>query len=226
MNKAFSSLFQVSFFTCCSLIANNPVTAQSIGSDGTLPTPTEVTPTATGVEINGGTTRGGNLFHSFKDFSIPTGSEAFFNNAPDVVNILNRVTGGNISSIDGLLRANGSANLFLINPAGIVFGKGASLKIGGSFYGSTADSILFPDGVEFSATNTQAEPILTINAPIGLNFRDNPGDIVNRSNANGFGLSVPEGESISLIGGNVKRELHLTLIFLLLLSIHRAMLAI
>ncbi|AFZ35656.1 filamentous hemagglutinin family outer membrane protein [Stanieria cyanosphaera PCC 7437] len=229
MNKAFSSLFQVSFFSCCLLIANNPVTAQSISSDGTLPTPTEITPTATGVEINGGTTRGGNLFHSFKDFSVPTGSEAFFNNASDVVNILNRVTGGNISSIDGLLRASGSANLFLINPAGIVFGEGASLDIGGSFYGSTADSILFPDGVEFSATDTQAEPILTINAPIGLGFRNEPGDIVNRSNfgltetvldetvnpalagveftiLNSVGLEVNPGKTIALIGGNVFLE--------------------
>lgn len=88
MNKYLLPWFQVSFFTCFSFLTNNSVTAQSISSDGTLPTPTEVTPTATGVEINGGTTREGNLFHSFKDFSIPTGSEAFFNNAPDVVNRL------------------------------------------------------------------------------------------------------------------------------------------
>jgi filamentous hemagglutinin family protein len=215
MNKYLLPWFQISFFTCFSLLTNNSVTAQSISSDGTLPTPTEVTPTATGVEINGGTTKEGNLFHSFKDFSVPTGSEAFFNNAPDVVNILNRVTGGNISSIDGLLRANGSANLFLINPAGIVFGEGASLDIGGSFYGSTADSILFPDRVEFSATDTQAEPILTINAPIGLNFRDNPAPIVNNSKAsanlnpsvtfddNTFGLRVPDGKTFALAGGNI-----------------------
>ncbi|WP_041619263.1 two-partner secretion domain-containing protein [Stanieria cyanosphaera] len=201
-DKAFFPFFQVGFYTCCSLVAH-PVTAQSISSDGTLSTPTEVNPTATGVEITGGTSSGGNLFHSFKDFSIPTGSEAFFNNASDVVNILNRVTGGNISNINGLLKANGSANLFLINPAGIVFGEGASLDIGGSFYGSTADSILFPDGVEFSATDTQTQPILTINAPIGLNFRDNPQPITNQSTANGVGLQVDTGKNITLVGGNL-----------------------
>ena len=91
---------------------------------------------------------------------------------------------------------------FLLNPAGIIFGENASLNIGGSFYGSSADSIIFPDG-EFSATDLANPPLITINAPLGLGIRDNPGDIVNRSAANGVGLSVNEGESISLIGGNV-----------------------
>jgi filamentous hemagglutinin family protein len=195
----FSLFWQTSTISFCSLFVTNFVQAQPISSDGTLPNPTEVNSTATGFEINGGSTRGGNLFHSFKDFSVPIGSEAFFNNAPDVVNILNRVTGGNISSIDGLIRANGSANLFLINPAGIVFGEGARLNIGGSFYGSTANSILFPNGREFSATNLENQPILTVNAPIGLNFRDNPGDIEIRTS----NLTVKSGQNLTLLGGDL-----------------------
>ena len=143
----------------------SPASAQ-ITIDGS--TNTNLTPTDNGVRIDNGSRAGGNLFHSFGEFSVPTGSEAFFNNANDIVNIFYRVTGENISNIDGLIRANGAANLFLINPAGIIFGNNASLQIGGSFYGSTADSILFPDGIEFSATNTQ-RPLLIINAPIGLN---------------------------------------------------------
>jgi filamentous hemagglutinin family protein len=203
MEKILFWVFQASFVACCSLITHNSVTAQPITSDGTLAQPTEVNPTDAGVEINGGTVKGGNLFHSFNDFSVPAGLEAHFNNNTDVVNILNRVTGGNVSQIDGLIRANGGANLFLINPAGIIFGEGARLDIGGSFFGTTADSLLFDNGGEFSATDPQAKPILTINAPIGLNLRDNPQPITNQSTADGVGLQVHPGQNITLVGGEL-----------------------
>ena len=123
-------------------------TQAQLTSDGTVNT--QVNQNGNVAEITGGETRGGNLFHSFQDFSIQTGNEAFFNNAESIANIFSPVTGSNICNIDGAIRANGSASLFLINPAGIVFGENASLNLGGSFYGSTADSILFEDG-EFSA---------------------------------------------------------------------------
>jgi filamentous hemagglutinin family protein len=169
--------------------------------DGT--TSTTVTPTDTGVRIENGNREGGNLFHSFDRFSIPTGTEAYFNNPRDLVNIFSRVTGGDISKIDGLIRANGGANLFLINPAGIVFGESAKLQLGGSFYGSTADSIVFGNG-EFSATDLSNPPLITINAPIGLNFRDNPQPIINRSVADNVGLQVNAGETLGLIGGEIE----------------------
>lgn len=200
MNKAFFPSFSISFFTCFFILTEYPVNAQSISSDGTLPTPTEVTPTTTGVEINGGTTAGSNLFHSFKDFSVLNGNEAFFNNADTISNIFSRVTGGNPSNIDGLIKANGGANLFLINPTGIIFGEGARLDIGGSFYGSTANSILFPNGVEFSVADTQTEPILTINAPIGFNFRDNPVSI----KANN--IQELSNTNLNLIGGEISLD--------------------
>jgi filamentous hemagglutinin family protein len=177
-----------------------------VTSDGT--TGTIVDANGNSFEINAGTRSGGNLFHSFGEFSVPNGGQAVFNNATDVSNILSRVTGGNASQINGLIQANGSANLFLINPAGIIFGPGASLAIGGSFYGSTADSILFEDG-EFSAVNNLNQPILTINAPIGLNLRNNPADITFNGNENATEiadfplLSVLEDQSINLIGGNL-----------------------
>ncbi|MEM7759460.1 MAG: filamentous hemagglutinin N-terminal domain-containing protein [Cyanobacteria bacterium P01_A01_bin.40] len=150
-------------------------------------------------EITGGETRGDNLFHSFQDFSVPAGNEAFFNNANDISNIFSRVTGGNISSIEGVIRANGSASLFLINPAGIIFGEGARLDIGGSFYGTTASSILFEDG-DFSATDLDTPPLLTVNAPIGLNFRDNPGDITLNPDSI---LTVDSSQTLALVGGNI-----------------------
>ncbi|MGL6341716.1 MAG: filamentous hemagglutinin N-terminal domain-containing protein, partial [Waterburya sp.] len=189
------------FFAVClvtSSLQYNSASAQ-VTSDGT--TGTTVDANGNSFEINDGTRSGGNLFHSFGEFSVPSGGQAVFNNPVDVSNILSRVTGGEISNIDGLIEAQGSANLFLINPAGIIFGADASLDIGGSFYGSTADSILFEDG-EFSAVNNLNQPILTINAPIGLNLRDNPGNItVNQSI-----LEVNPGNNLALVGGNLNIE--------------------
>ena len=106
------------------------------------------------------------MFHSFGEFSVPNGFEAFFNNGA-IDNIISRVTGGSISNINGLIRANGSANLILINPAGISFGAGASLSIGGSFLGSSGDRISFQDGTVFSADPNQPA-LLTVSAPIGV----------------------------------------------------------
>ncbi len=188
------------------------VTLAQVTTDGTVNT--QVNQNGNNAEITGGETRGNNLFHSFQDFSVPTGNEAFFNNANEISNIFSRVTGGNISNIDGLIRAN-DANLFLINPAGILFGAGARLDLGGgSFYGSSADSILFEDG-EFSATDLDNPPLLTVNAPIGLNFRDNPADITVRGDGNGSRLADSEiidtqdalrvdgNATIGFIGGNL-----------------------
>lgn len=170
-----------------------------IAADGT--TSTTVTPTATGVQIDNGDRSGGNLFHSFQDFSIPTGTEAHFNNTNDIANIFSRVTGGNISDIDGLIRANGTANLFLINPNGIIFGENASLQLGGSFFATTADGILFDDDVAFSASDPTT-PLLTSSIPIGANFRDNPGDI----NITGNTLTVESDKTLAFIGGNLNSD--------------------
>ena len=206
MKQVISSLLQISICTAVYLSATSSATLAQVTSDGTVNT--QVNQNGENVaEITGGDTRGSNLFHSFQDFSVPTGNEAFFNNANDISNIFSRVTGGNISNIDGLVRANGSASLFLINPAGMIFGENARLDIGGSFYGSTASSILFEDG-EFSAADLTTPPVLTINAPIGLGFRDNPGDIVNRSTVRDsasevIGLEVDPGNNLTFVASNL-----------------------
>ena len=183
-------------------------TAQ-VTTDGT--TNTTVGNSGNDFTIENGDRAGNNLFHSFNSFSVPNGGSAIFNNAPEIANIFSRVTGGNISNINGLIQAN-DTNLFLINPAGIIFGANARLDIGGSFLGTTADSILFEDG-ELNATDFDNPPLLTVNAPIGLGFRDNLGDIINHSvginpnetNVTGsaVGLQVSDGKTLALIGGNI-----------------------
>lgn len=158
-------------------ICVQPIAAQVI-PDSTLPAGEQSQVTGNpSVQIDGGAVRGSNLFHSFNEFSIPTGGSAYFNNVPTITNIFTRITGRAISNIDGVVRANGAANLFLLNPNGILFGPNASLNIGGSFVVSTADRFQFDNGFAFSATNPQAPPLLTVNVPIGLQYGNNPGSV-------------------------------------------------
>ncbi|MEA5550751.1 filamentous hemagglutinin N-terminal domain-containing protein [Anabaena cylindrica UHCC 0172] len=163
------SLYLLAFLT--STLISKKVTAQIV-PDNTLPTNSQVQSGCTVCEIKGGTVNGVNLYHSFQEFSIPTNGQALFNNSLGIENILTRVTGNSISNIDGLIRTNGRANLFLINPNGIIFGNNASLNIGGSFTATTSNSLKFFDGSEFSATNPQAPPLLTVNITPGLQYAE------------------------------------------------------
>ena len=153
--------------------------------------------------INGGAIRDANLFHSFQEFNVEALREAYFTNPDGIANIFSRVTGSNLSDIQGVLGVLGNANLYLINPNGILFGENARLDVNGSFFATTADSVLFGNGFEFSAVNPDAPPLLTIDIPIGLRFRDNPQPIINVSVANNVGLEVNPGETLGLIGGDV-----------------------
>ncbi len=194
------SLFPVATLGC--LI---PLTVKAqVTTDGT--TSTTVNQDGNNFTIEQGDRINDNLFHSFNEFSVPTGGSATFNNLDSIANIFSRVTGSSVSSIDGLLSANGAANLYLINPNGIIFGQNARLDLGGSFFASTADSLLFEGDTEFSAVNPQAPPLLEVNIPIGASFRDNPGDIINQSAVNGVGLQVNQGENITLLGGDINFE--------------------
>ncbi|MEH1966085.1 S-layer family protein [Nostoc sp.] len=183
---------------------------RTLGTESSVVTPQ--TPSSPVDLISGGATRGENLFHSFEQFSVQTGGAAVFNNATDIQNIISRVTGSSISNIDGLIQAKGAANLFLLNPNGIIFGQNARLNIGGSFVVSTATSLKFADGLEFSATVPQTTPLLTVNVPIGSQYAGKTGDILvqgiggSRGSQEGLGLIVPSNKTLALVGGNVTLE--------------------
>jgi filamentous hemagglutinin family protein len=129
MKVTFTGFGLISGMLACA-VCSSSVNAQVI-PDGTLKT--TVSQSGNNFTITNGDRVGNNLFHSFSQFSIPSKGSAFFNNASDIQNIFSRVTGGSVSNIDGLIQANGSANLFLLNPSGIIFGPNAKLDISGSF---------------------------------------------------------------------------------------------
>ncbi|MBW4688778.1 MAG: filamentous hemagglutinin N-terminal domain-containing protein [Komarekiella atlantica HA4396-MV6] len=157
--------------------------------------------------ITGGATRGINLFHSFREFNVSEGRGAYFlSPSADIQNILARVTGGNRSEILGRLGtfqvingniAASNANLFLINPNGIIFGQNASLDLQGSFAATTANAVQFGKQGNFSAINPQVASLLTVNPSALLFNQINQSGIINRSRQ----ITTPG--SLYLIGGDI-----------------------
>lgn len=137
---------------------------------------------------------GRNQFHSLDTFNVLQGETATFLTSPDIHNVLTRIVGGDPSSINGLVQLLGSnANLYLLNPAGIVFGANASLNVPGDFMATTATSIGLDSGTQLNAigANNWAELVGT---PTSFAFAlTNPGAIVNMGN-----LAVPIGHNLGL----------------------------
>jgi len=169
----------------------------TLGEQRSIVTPNAAIKDTSTELIEGGATRGSNLFHSFLEFNVTQGQRVYFANPLGIENILSRVTGNQPSNILGTLGVDGSANLFLLNPQGIIFGPEAQLDISGSFLASTANSLVFENGSQFSATNPEAPPLLTINLTPGLQYRpDNQGTLTNQGN-----LAV--GQDLSLSGSTL-----------------------
>jgi len=148
---------------------------------------------------------GPNLFHGFGEFGVPINSVANFLNetATPTSNILGRVTGGNPSNIFGTIQTTGfgNANLFLMNPAGILFGPNASLNVGGSVSFTTADYLRLADGAQFNAISGPQDAAISSAPVAAFGFLgSNPGAIT----VQGSRFTVSEGQAISLVGGNIE----------------------
>ena len=177
--------------------------------------------------IEGGAERGENLFHSFEEFNVSEGRGVYFLIPNDgIENVLTRVTGNNSSAINGILGTISnrnfdptSANLFLINPNGIIFGKNSSLDLNGSFVGTTANAVEFGDQGFFSATNPQAPSELLTISPTAFLFNqiNAQASIENNSvvdlrlnrrkdNFTPKGLRVADGESLLFVGGDINLD--------------------
>ncbi|MHC5856008.1 two-partner secretion domain-containing protein [Nostoc sp.] len=167
--------------------------------------------------IQGGAIRGVNLFHSFQEFNVSEGRSAYFRTpSADIQNIVARVTGKNPSLIFGGLgtldESNyffSKANLFLINPNGIIFGRNASLNTGGSFVATTADAVQFNNQGLFSTSTPEVPQLLTINPSAFLFNQIQPAPIINQSRGVNLypdittGITSSYGKSLLLLGGDV-----------------------
>jgi filamentous hemagglutinin family protein len=170
----------------------------TLGAEGSVVTPNVNIQGISSDRIDGGAPRGANLFHSFQEFNVGEGRGAYFANPTGIENILTRVTGGNASNIFGRLGVLGGANLFLLNPHGIVFGPNASLDIQGSFLATTAPRIQLGDSGYFSASQPQTSSLLSV-SPGALFFSEianQPGSIINRGN-------LSTGKHLTLSAGNL-----------------------
>ncbi len=187
--------------------------------DGTMGTAGEIKGPVYDIKAGYGKQAGANLFHSFGQFNISSGEIADFRVSPTIQNIISRVTGGEFSSIDGTLRStlSGSseisgANLYLLNPAGVMFGPNARLDIGGSFHVSTADYLRMGKNERFNAVE-DVEP-LSAAAPEAFGFLDSDvasisvegrGKITKQEwENNSSGLRVEPGNTLSFIGGDIE----------------------
>ena len=192
----------------------------SLGNKSSVVIPNQTVNGIPSDKVFGGAIRGANLFHSFQEFNIKAGRGVYFNNPQGIQNILARVTGNRFSSIYGNLGVLGGADLFFLNPNGVVFGPNARLNLNGSFLASSADYIKFDDGKRFGTRFVDSVPTLTISTPDTLGFTGNPGSIEVQGSGHTFklpaqfltlspldtnlmGLTVKPGNTISLIGGEI-----------------------
>jgi len=187
-------------FLFCGLLMFQPVSQAGVTLDGTLGPQMALSGPGYQILSEYGSINGSNLFHSFGQFNLDTGQSATFSGPAGIQNIIGRITGGTLSKIDGLITATiPTANLYLMNPAGFLFGPNASLDVKGSFHVSTADYISVGNSGIFYADQIKTS-VLTVDPPSAFGFlTSSPAGI---SGNNSF-LQVPEGKELSIIGGDI-----------------------
>lgn len=209
----------------CLLIENTRGNAQiipdsTLGAERSVTTPNQIINGIPSTRLTGGASRSSNLFHSFSEFNVKNGQGAYFDSPSNIKNILTRVTGNNISRINGILGSLSKADLFLLNSNGIIFGQNASLDLNGSFMGSTANTLRFQDGSLLPTNTSQSSTFLSSSQPVSLKFTGSPGTI----KVNGFGnrladitflplinppnsplgLALQPNSTLALIGGKIQ----------------------
>ncbi|MEM9136550.1 MAG: filamentous hemagglutinin N-terminal domain-containing protein, partial [Cyanobacteria bacterium P01_F01_bin.42] len=184
------------------VLCANPAIAQLIVPDATLGTERSIVSPASidELRIGGGAQRNNALFHSFERFSIDAGQSVIFDNPIAIENIFSRVTGEVPSNINGVLGVEGPANLFFLNPNGIIFGQNAVLDMAGSFVATTAEEFVFTNNALFGVSTPEAPPLLTMTVPLGVQLGRNPQPI----SGSLFNIVPDPGQSISLIGGDIQ----------------------
>ncbi|EDN71381.1 Large exoprotein containing haemagglutination activity domain [Beggiatoa sp. PS] len=154
------------------------------------------------IQAHFGQQQGNNLFHSFQNFNLNQNEIATFSGPFSIQNIISRVTGGETSYLDGTLQSTiPNADMYFLNPAGIVFGPNARLDVLGSLHLSTADYLRLGNTGQFHATNPQ-NSLLTVAPPAAFGFLNSPAKIlIERSS-----FQIPTHKTLSLIGGDLTLE--------------------
>lgn len=185
---------------CAAMAALSCSASADVATDGTVGRKVRLGGRNAEVGAELGQVRGRNLFHSFERFDVPAKGSVTFTGPRGLDNVISRVTGGKASRIDGTLASKvPGADVYLVNPSGIVFGPGARLDVPGSFHASTADELRFKDGGRFSAKDP-TRGTLSVAAPESFGFLGGrPGAITVDRGV----LAVGSGKQLSLVGGDV-----------------------
>ena len=187
----FSVLFIVSYVAYAEII-----------TDGTLGDHVHLQAPHYAITQNLGTQVGPNLFHSFEQFNLYPGETATFSGDATIQHVISRITGGQPSTINGLIRSTiPNAELFLLNPAGMIFGEHAQLDIQGGFHASTADYMRFGENGRFNAKHP-SDTLLTVAPPMAFGFLTTPSAIQNQ----GSQLIVASETDLSIVGGQLTLE--------------------